>query len=125
MAQPTGHCDWELSGKFNIKNTVMKGDKREIGFDADEEEDETFKFSSATHKSRASQWLKNLSIDDGQFCNAYDENNKLRLFVCGNIREFQGNNQYANSGYNEMRIDLVDIDEEFRLTTKVGQGLIK
>lgn len=64
----------------------MKG-KGKLKFGEEEEEEEDFKFTVINHKYRATSWLKNLSLDDGQFCDSYDKEGKLNLFICGNIRE--------------------------------------
>lgn len=76
-------------------------------------ESDDFYFSSSNQKCRASQWLKNLAIDDGQFCNARDDRNQFSLFISGNIRENVAGMNEDYSGYKTMNIDLIDLDQEF------------
>jgi hypothetical protein len=63
-----------LDGKFNIKNCSLKGTTIEEGNKTESDRDQ-FYFSSSNQKCRAASWLKNLTLEDGQFCSAYDERN--------------------------------------------------
>lgn len=102
----------------------MKGLKQQTDDDSDDEE-EDFRFTSANQKARASNWLKNLNLDDGQFCDAYTENGKKSSFICGNVREYQNASGITYQGFREMRVDMIDIDEDYQKVKNISKSLMQ